>query len=36
MKIFEANKDKLSDPNKIQVGQALKIPAIRESAKQNL
>ena len=27
MKIFEANKDKLSDPNKIQVGQELVIPA---------
>lgn len=27
MKIFEANKDKLSDPNKIQVGQVLNIPA---------
>jgi nucleoid-associated protein YgaU len=27
MKIFEANKDKLSDPNKIQVGQELTIPA---------
>jgi nucleoid-associated protein YgaU len=27
MKIFEANKDQLSDPNKIQVGQELKIPA---------
>ena len=27
MKIFEANKDKLTDPNKIQVGQELKIPA---------
>ncbi len=26
MKIFEANKDKLSDPNKIQVGQVLNIP----------
>ena len=26
-KIFEANRDKLSDPNKIQVGQELKIPA---------
>jgi len=26
MKIFEANKDKLSDPNKIQVGQVLRIP----------
>ena len=27
MKIFEANKDKLKDPDKIQVGQELKIPA---------
>jgi nucleoid-associated protein YgaU len=27
MKIFDANKDKLSDPNKIQVGQELTIPA---------
>jgi len=27
MKIFDANKDKLSDPDKIQVGQELKIPA---------
>lgn len=27
MKIFEANKDKLTDPNKIQVGQVLKIPS---------
>lgn len=26
MKIFEANRDKLSDPNKIQVGQELVIP----------
>jgi nucleoid-associated protein YgaU len=26
MKIFEANKDKLSDPNKIQPGQQLTIP----------
>jgi LysM repeat protein len=26
MKIFEANKDQLSDPNKIRVGQVLKIP----------
>ncbi len=26
MKIFEANKDKLSDPDKIQVGQVLTIP----------
>jgi LysM repeat protein len=26
MKIFEANKDQLTDPNKIQVGQKLKIP----------
>jgi LysM repeat protein len=27
MKIFEANKDKLKDPNQIQVGQNLTIPA---------
>ena len=27
MKIFDANKDQLKDPNKIQVGQVLKIPA---------
>jgi len=27
MKIFEANRDKLSDPNKINPGQTLKIPA---------
>ncbi len=27
MKIFDANKDKLSDPNKIQVGQVLRIPS---------
>ena len=27
MKIFETNKDRLTDPNKIQVGQVLKIPA---------
>jgi len=26
MKIFEVNKDQLSDPNKIRVGQVLKIP----------
>jgi len=26
MKIFEANKDKLTDPNKINVGQELVIP----------
>ena len=26
MKIFEANKDQLTDPNKIKVGQVLKIP----------
>jgi nucleoid-associated protein YgaU len=26
MKIFEANRDQLSDPNKIKVGQVLKIP----------
>ena len=28
MKIFEANSDQLDDPNKIQVGQELKIPAV--------
>jgi nucleoid-associated protein YgaU len=27
MKIFEANKDKLKDPDQIQVGQELKIPS---------
>jgi nucleoid-associated protein YgaU len=27
MKIFEANRDQLSDPDKIKVGQVLKIPA---------
>jgi nucleoid-associated protein YgaU len=27
MKIFDANRDKLNDPDKIQVGQELKIPA---------
>jgi nucleoid-associated protein YgaU len=27
MKIFEANKDQLTDPNKINVGQVLKIPS---------
>ena len=27
-RIFEANRDQLSDPNKIQVGQKLKIPGI--------
>jgi len=27
MKIFEANRDKLSDPNKIQPGQKLTIPS---------
>jgi nucleoid-associated protein YgaU len=27
MQIFEANRDKLKDPDKIQVGQELKIPA---------
>jgi len=26
MKIFDANKDQLTDPNKIQIGQVLKIP----------
>jgi nucleoid-associated protein YgaU len=28
MKIFEANKDLLTDPDKIKVGQVLKIPAV--------
>ena len=28
MKIFEANKDQLSDPDKIKPGQVLKIPAV--------
>jgi nucleoid-associated protein YgaU len=27
-RIFDANRDQLSDPNKIQVGQTLKIPAM--------
>jgi len=27
MRIFEANQDQLKDPNKIQIGQELKIPA---------
>ena len=27
MKIFEANRDQLSDPDKIKPGQVLKIPA---------
>ena len=27
MKIFEANRDQLNDPNKIQAGQELKIPS---------
>jgi nucleoid-associated protein YgaU len=26
MKIFEANRDQLADPNKIKTGQVLKIP----------
>jgi nucleoid-associated protein YgaU len=28
LKIFEANRDQLSDPNKIKPGQVLKIPAV--------
>lgn len=28
MRIFEANRDKLTDPDKIQVGQELKIPSV--------
>lgn len=31
LRIFEANKDKLNDPNKIQIGQELVIPAGRQS-----
>ena len=31
MRIFEANKDKLNDPNRIQIGQELVIPAGRQS-----
>jgi nucleoid-associated protein YgaU len=31
LRIFEANKDKLSDPNKIQIGQELVIPVRRAS-----
>jgi nucleoid-associated protein YgaU len=27
MKIYDANRDQLSDPNKIQVGQVLHVPA---------
>jgi nucleoid-associated protein YgaU len=29
MRIFDANKDKLNDPNRIQIGQELVIPAGR-------
>ena len=29
MRIFEANKDRLNDPNKIKIGQELVIPASR-------
>jgi nucleoid-associated protein YgaU len=31
MRIFEANKDRLNDPNKIEIGQELVIPAGRRS-----
>jgi nucleoid-associated protein YgaU len=31
MRIFEANKDRLNDPNKIQIGQELVIPVSRRS-----
>jgi nucleoid-associated protein YgaU len=31
MRIFEANKDKLNDPNRIQIGQELVIPVSRTS-----
>jgi nucleoid-associated protein YgaU len=30
MKVFEANKDQLSDPDKIKPGQVLKIPAVEK------
>lgn len=33
MRIFEANRDQLSDPNKIQVGQKLKIPGAMAGVK---
>jgi nucleoid-associated protein YgaU len=33
MRIFEANKDQLKDPDKIQPGQVLKIPAVGEQLK---
>lgn len=32
MKIFEANRDQLKDPDKIQIGQVLKIPAAEKMA----
>ena len=32
MRIFEANRDKLTDPNKISVGQQLTIPMVTKSA----
>jgi len=31
MRIFEANRDQLKDPDKIQIGQILKIPAKKEA-----
>jgi nucleoid-associated protein YgaU len=33
MRIFEANKDQLTDPDKIQPGQVLKIPAMEHQIK---
>lgn len=33
MRIFEANKDQLKDPDKIQPGQVLKIPAVEKQTK---
>jgi nucleoid-associated protein YgaU len=30
MKIYNANKDQLSDPDKIKPGQVLKIPAVEK------
>ncbi len=35
MRIFEANKDQLSDPDKIKPGQVLKIPAADASSPES-
>jgi nucleoid-associated protein YgaU len=31
MRIFEANRDQLKDPDKIQIGQVLKIPSAQKA-----